>query len=57
MRIEIRLGVALLLAVLLAACHEKVAPDLARLYATGTEQTLTPPVILIPGILGSRLFD
>ena len=57
MRIESRLGVTLLLAVLLAACHEKVAPDLARLYATGTEQTLTPPVILIPGILGSRLFD
>jgi len=57
MRIGLGRGAASVLLVLLAACHEQTAPDLGRLYATGMEQTLTPPVILIPGILGSRLFD
>jgi len=31
------------------------APDLHRLYASGMERAQVPPVILIPGILGSRL--
>jgi len=39
------------------ACHSDTAPDLSRLYASGMEQARTPPVILIPGVLGSRLFD
>lgn len=51
---------ALLLALpvtLLATCRGGLRPDLGRLYASGMEETITPPVILIPGILGSRLFD
>ncbi|MGO9802812.1 MAG: esterase/lipase family protein [Steroidobacteraceae bacterium] len=39
------------------ACHSDTAPDLSRLYASGMEEARTPPVILIPGALGSRLFD
>jgi len=31
------------------------APDLRRLYASGMERARVPPVIIIPGILGSRL--
>ncbi len=31
------------------------APDLRRLYASGMEPVRVPPVIIIPGILGSRL--
>jgi pimeloyl-ACP methyl ester carboxylesterase len=41
----------------LAACHSETAPDLGRLYASGMEQARTPPVIVIPGVLGSRLRD
>jgi len=33
------------------------APDLRRLYASGMERVRVPPVIIIPGILGSRLRD
>ncbi len=47
----------MVLAALLVACHAGLQPDLARLYDSGMEQAITPPVILIPGILGSRLFD
>jgi pimeloyl-ACP methyl ester carboxylesterase len=39
------------------ACHSDTTPDLARLYASGMEEARTPPVILIPGALGSRLLD
>ncbi len=39
------------------ACHSDRAPDLSRLYASGMEEERTPPVILIPGVLGSRLID
>src|ERR1700720_180505 len=39
------------------ACHSDPTPDLSRLYASGMEEGRTPPVILIPGALGSRLFD
>jgi len=45
------------LAGLAVACHSDTAPDLGRLYASGMEQARTPPVILIPGALGSRLLD
>jgi pimeloyl-ACP methyl ester carboxylesterase len=46
-----------LLAASVVACHTDTAPDLRRLYASGMEEARTPPVILIPGALGSRLFD
>src|ERR1700741_2450158 len=48
---------AVLLAGSAVACHSDKAPDLARLYASGMEEARTPPVILIPGALGSRLLD
>jgi pimeloyl-ACP methyl ester carboxylesterase len=48
---------ALMLAGLAVACHSDTAPDLGRLYASGMVQVRTPPVILIPGALGSRLID
>jgi pimeloyl-ACP methyl ester carboxylesterase len=48
---------AVVLAGLAVACHNDTAPDLGRLYASGMEQARTPPVILIPGALGSRLLD
>jgi hypothetical protein len=48
---------AVALAGLVVACHSDSAPDLSRLYASGMEEARTPPVILIPGVLGSRLFD
>jgi pimeloyl-ACP methyl ester carboxylesterase len=48
---------ALALAAVAVACHSDSAPDLGRLYASGMEQARTPPVILIPGALGSRLRD
>ena len=48
---------AVVLAGSAVACHSDTAPDLSRLYASGMEEASTPPVILIPGALGSRLFD
>ncbi len=48
---------AAVVAVSAVACHSDTAPDLSRLYASGMEEARTPPVILIPGVLGSRLFD
>jgi len=55
--VVLRLFWAAALAASIAACHSDTGPDLSRLYASGTEQARAPPVILIPGILGSRLFD
>ena len=49
-------GIALALAVLGGAqLWRSRAPDLRRLYASGMERARVPPVIIIPGILGSRL--
>ena len=48
---------AVVLAGSAVACHSDTTPDLSRLYASGMEEARTPPVILIPGALGSRLFD
>jgi pimeloyl-ACP methyl ester carboxylesterase len=48
---------AVVLTASVVACHNDTAPDLGRLYASGMEEARTPPVILIPGVLGSRLFD
>lgn len=57
MRSFLKLGLILPLTLALLGCHHDVVPDLSRLYASGMEQERTPPVILIPGILGSRLVD
>jgi pimeloyl-ACP methyl ester carboxylesterase len=42
---------------LLAACAGMQKPDLHRLYASGRSAVDQPPVILIPGLMGSRLSD
>ncbi|GAC1452737.1 MAG: hypothetical protein PVSMB6_05560 [Steroidobacteraceae bacterium] len=47
----------MVLVALAGACHGDTGPDLSRLYASGMEEARTPPVILIPGALGSRLLD
>ncbi|NDP43851.1 MAG: hypothetical protein GZ089_14215 [Aromatoleum sp.] len=41
----------------LAACSMPLRPDLARLYRAGAEAADTTPVIIIPGLFGSRLRD
>ena len=46
-----------LCAALFACSQEPQRPDLARLYRTGSEFADTTPVILIPGLFGSRLRD
>jgi len=40
---------------LISCSQEPPRPDLARLYRTGSEYSDTTPVILIPGLFGSRL--
>jgi len=57
MMLAARSALAMVLCGLAAACHSDSAPDLGRLYASGMEPARTPPVILIPGALGSRLLD
>ena len=48
----------LALALMLAACAASpTAPDLERLYRTARSNPEQPPLILIPGVLGSRLAD
>jgi pimeloyl-ACP methyl ester carboxylesterase len=42
---------------LLMGCAAAGQPDLARLYASSQSNPYQPPVILIPGIMGSRLAD
>jgi pimeloyl-ACP methyl ester carboxylesterase len=44
-------------ALLAAACSATPRPDLRRLYEFGMSSAGQPPVIVIPGILGSRLRD
>ena len=41
---------------LLASCSSQIRPDLQRLYQLSDAAT-QPPVIIVPGILGSRLAD
>ncbi len=48
-------GVAAIAALGGAQLLQSRAPDLRRLYASGMERGQVPPVIIIPGILGSRL--
>jgi pimeloyl-ACP methyl ester carboxylesterase len=51
-----RVGVVLA-GLALAACGATPRPDLRRLYDFGMTSAAQPPVIVIPGILGSRLKD
>lgn len=47
-----------LCALLLAACHDsQPRPDFKRLYQSSGSGIEQPPLILVPGILGSRLRD
>lgn len=48
-------GVALAGALAFSVLWESRTPDLHRLYASGMEPVQVPPVIIVPGILGSRL--
>jgi pimeloyl-ACP methyl ester carboxylesterase len=51
------LGALTLSAALSACTQEPARPDLARLYRIGSEGADTTPVIVIPGLFGSRLCD
>ena len=42
---------------LVACTHEPTRPDLRRLYQTANLAAEQPPLIIIPGIMGSRLRD
>src|ERR1700694_5801431 len=48
-------GIVAVVALSGAQLWRSSAPDLRRLYASGMEPVQVPPVIIIPGILGSRL--
>jgi hypothetical protein len=48
-------GIALMSAFGASILWESRTPDLRRLYASGMERAQVPPVIIVPGILGSRL--
>jgi len=50
-------GTALLVLFLCACSSAPKAPDLARLYQSANLVVEQPPLILIPGIMGSRLRD
>lgn len=47
----------LLTALLIGACGGPQKPDLQRLYAGSSRAVDQPPVILIPGLMGSRISD
>ena len=47
----------MLLAALLAACATRQGPDLEALYARAASAPSPPPVVVIPGLMGSRLGD
>lgn len=49
------LGAAAAAVLALYALWHSSTPDLRRLYATGMERDWVPPVVIVPGILGSRL--
>ena len=49
-----RFAVAVL-TLITAGCSTHQEPDLVRLYAPVAEQPKTIPLIVIPGIMGSRL--
>lgn len=47
----------ILLALLLAACAGRQGPDLANVYARAAQNPSQPPVVFIPGLMGSTLVD
>ncbi len=47
---------AWVMAAMLAGCALGTGPDLHRLYASTTRGTGQPPVVVVPGLLGSRLY-
>ncbi len=49
------IGLLALIAASASLVWQSRMPDLRRLYASGMERVRVPPVIIIPGILGSRL--
>lgn len=42
---------------LLSGCATRSGPDLAVVYASAASATSPPPVIVIPGLMGTRLLD
>ncbi len=53
--VSVRRGLAVIAAALAIGACAGPAPDLARLYAMQSNPDIQPPVVLIPGALGSRL--
>jgi pimeloyl-ACP methyl ester carboxylesterase len=53
----LRAVAALALAAVLAACSVPQRPDLGRLYGVAAESPDDTPIILIPGLFGSKLRD
>ena len=51
------LRLLLVFAVLVSGCVGHSGPDLRRLYKSGMELARVPPVVIVPGILGSKLRD
>ena len=54
---RLRLATLGVLLLLLAGCAARGGPDLAALYAKASENQRQPPVIVIPGLMGSTLVD
>ncbi len=50
-------AVVILLIALLAGCASTRGPDLAALYARAATSPTQPPVVVIPGLMGSTLVD
>jgi pimeloyl-ACP methyl ester carboxylesterase len=57
MKIFLRAVAALVLACVLVACSVPQRPDFGRLYSVAAESPDHTPVILIPGLFGSKLRD
>jgi hypothetical protein len=50
-------AILIVFAVLLSACTARQGPDLPTLYARAASAPAPAPVIVIPGLMGSRLID
>jgi len=48
---------AILLLLVLGGCAGIAKPDLHRLYASSSKGSQQPPVVIVPGLMGSRLRD
>lgn len=57
MPLQILRAACLCLLALVAACSGPIRPDLERLYANTRQSIDQPPVIFIPGLMGTRLRD